>query len=74
MGKLWTLPEALDRDEAILAEEGRIAFLIEKGEIRIGDRTAEYLTRRGRIIGELEKLVQEYGPNIPSSSGTLPAS
>jgi len=61
---MWTLEEALDRDEKILADERLTVSLIESGQISIGDRTAEYTSRRRRIIAELEALLQEHGRKV----------
>jgi hypothetical protein len=61
---MWTLEKALDRDEKILSDERRTVSQIENGQIKIGERTAEYLSRRKRIITELEALLQEHGRKI----------
>jgi hypothetical protein len=61
---MWTLENALDRDEKILADERHTVSQIESGQIKIGDRTAEYLSRRKRIITELEALLREHGRNV----------
>jgi len=58
---MWTLERALDRDEKILSDERLTVSLIESGQINIGERTTEYVSRRKRIIAELEALLREHG-------------
>jgi hypothetical protein len=57
---MWTLKDALDRDERLLAEDRRNLTVMENDPHQ-RDTTAEYIPRLRQRIIEMEQLLKHYG-------------